>query len=126
MSKSKRVSNTTIDGVEYGFKLLGVFEGQEIAGKIGALLLGANTGKIDPKVLPEISKQVLKGLYADGLEVNDLEEHFDGEFVLMNRVVFEGIKLNFPDLVAKMTGLAGSDLVTNLLNKSKLATGLSD
>ena len=108
-----------IDGAEYNFQLLSLKDALKIESQV-IKLISSVMGKSDMnyETLYEIGKKICKGLLIDDFEVSDIDAHFKGKALLFNKVIIEGLKVNFPDFFLELNSLGSDSEIKKALPKS--------
>jgi len=108
-----------INGEEYNFQLLSLKDALKIESQV-IRLVSSVMGKTDMnyEALYEIGKKICKGLLIDDFEVSDIDAHFKGKTLLFNKVIIEGLKVNFPDFFLELNNLGSDSEIKKALSKS--------
>ena len=113
-----------IDGKEYQFELLELVDAIEIESKAAALIAQTmGKGEKDHSLLYQIGKKVCHNLCEDGYEIKSIDAHFKGKALLFNKVMLQGVKVNFPDFFTLIAGSEDSAIM-EAVKKSGLGSAL--
>jgi hypothetical protein len=108
-----------IDGVEYNFQLLSLKDALKIEAQvIGLISAVMGKAEVDYDILYEIGKKICAGLLVDDFEVTDIDGYFKGKALLFNKVIMQGLKINFPDFFSELNKLGSDSAIKQALSKS--------
>lgn len=111
-----------IDGKEYQFELLELSDALQVESQVASLIAQTmGKGEKDHSLLYNIGKKVCVNLCEDAFEIKDIDSHFKGKALLFNKVMIQGVKVNFPDFFTMMAGDEGSAIAA-ALDKSGLGS----
>jgi len=112
-------TNFKLDGLAFSIQPLTVRKAFTIQSKVLTIVVAAQTGKsIGDDTLYEVAVKLLDGLTVDDYEVS-VDEYFAGQMGLLNRVVFEALKLNFPDVMGLLKKSASFSEIMSPVKKVK-------
>lgn len=105
----------TIDKIEFDYQLLKLRQAMSVQMAVVRLVSGTmGKGEADDDLLYTIGIKLCKGLLADGFEILDIDDFFQGKPLLFNKVIIEGAKQNFPDLFDALKKSGGNKLTEEL------------
>lgn len=112
-------NEATIGGEVYNFELLKLKNALKIESKVISLI-GAIMGKtsLDEDALYDIGIKICSGLLIDGFEIKDIDSHFRGKAMLFNKVIIEGLKINFPDFFSQLNALDSGSKIKKALSET--------
>ena len=119
-----------IDGKKYEFTKLKLKQQVSMQAQVvRAGMALARGGDFDVEFQYSASKKLFKHMTCDGYEVilkddDAIDEFFDSDLALFNKVFYAAVKFNFPSIFAKLTALAEDkdSALSQGLKKSGLAT----
>jgi hypothetical protein len=124
-----------IDGKEYEFTKLKLKQQVSMQAQvIRAGMALAQGGNFDIEFQYSAAKKLFKFMTCEGYEVvlkddddDAIDEFFDSDLALFNKVFYAAVKFNFPSIFAKLTALANDkdSALSQGLAKSGLASALS-
>ena len=122
-----------IDGKEYEFTKLKLKQQVSMQAQvIRAGMALAQGGNFDIEFQYSAAKKLFKFMTCEGYEVvlkddDAIDEFFDSDLALFNKVFYAAVKFNFPSIFAKLTALAKDkdSALSQGLEKSGLASALS-
>ncbi len=122
-----------IDGKEYEFTKLKLKQQVSMQAQvIRAGMALAQGGNFDIEFQYSAAKKLFKFMTCEGYEVvlkddEAIDEFFDSDLALFNKVFYAAVKFNFPSIFAKLTALAKDkdSALSQGLEKSGLASALS-